>query len=75
MNYHEKVYQLNAGETALIVGEDHYPVNAQKPWDISITKNVFMMWVSMIVLLLIFIGAARKYKNQKILYPEALQVL
>src|SRR5690606_21628318 len=42
VNYHEKVYQLNAGETALIVGEDHYPVNAQKPWDISITKNVFM---------------------------------
>lgn len=72
VNYHEKVYQLNAGETALIVGEDHYPVNAQKPWDISITKNVFMMWVSMIVLLLIFIGAARKYKKSENFIPRGI---
>lgn len=72
VNYHEKVYQLNDGEDTLVLGDDGYPVNAQKPIDISITKNVFMMWVSVIVILLIFITAARKYKKEENYVPKGI---
>jgi F-type H+-transporting ATPase subunit a len=73
VNYKEKIYQLNPGEVELIKGEDGYPVNASKPnFDISITKNVFMMWVSMLVLFLIFIGAARKYKKSESFVPKGI---
>ncbi|MCR9182149.1 MAG: F0F1 ATP synthase subunit A [Flavobacteriaceae bacterium] len=72
VNYKEKIYQLNLGEDALVKGEDGYPANASKPLDISITKNVFMMWVSMLVLFLIFIGAARKYKKSESFVPKGI---
>jgi F-type H+-transporting ATPase subunit a len=71
-NYKEKIYQLNEGETTLVKGEEGYPVNASKPLDISITKNVFMMWVSVLVLFLIFIGAARKYKKSENFVPKGI---
>ena len=60
---HEKIYQLNSGAQEVAFDEEHHPTNATKPLDFSITRNVFMMWVSVIVLLLIFIGAARRYKK------------
>jgi len=66
---HEKIYQLNSGETQLKFDEAHHPVNASTPFDISITRNVFMMWVSVLVLLLIFITSARRYKNKDIHKP------
>lgn len=66
---HEKIYQLNSGETLLKFDEAHHPVNASTPFDISITRNVFMMWVSVLVLLLIFITSARRYKNKDIHKP------
>lgn len=72
VNFNEKVYQLNEGETALLFGEDEKPANATRPIDISITKNVFMMWVSVIVLLLIFGGAARKYKKSESFVPKGV---
>jgi F-type H+-transporting ATPase subunit a len=63
VNVHEKIYQLNEGETALTYDAEHHPTNAERPWDFSITRNVFMMWVSVVVLLLIFLTAARRYKK------------
>lgn len=72
VNYNEKIYQLEAGATALVVDQEGNPTNAQKPWDISITKNVFMMWISVIVLLLIFVGAARKYKKSENYIPKGI---
>ncbi len=72
VNYKEKIYQLNPGEDTLVKGEDGYPANTTKPLDISITKNVFMMWVSMLVLFLIFIGAARKYKKSENFIPKGI---
>jgi F-type H+-transporting ATPase subunit a len=61
---HEKIYQLNIGETQLKLDEKHHPENAFMPIDLSITRNVFMMWVSVVVLLLIFITSARRYKDK-----------
>lgn len=72
VNYKEKIYQLNPGEVELTKGEDGYPANASSPLDISITKNVFMMWISMLVLFLIFIGAARKYKKSDSFVPKGI---
>lgn len=69
---HEKIYQLNAGETELKLNKEHYPSNAQMPIDLSITRNVFMMWVSVAVLLLIFITSARRYKDKN--YQKSLGI-
>ena len=40
VNYHEKIYRLEDGATALEFDEEHNVLNAEKPWDLSITKNV-----------------------------------
>jgi len=72
VNYNEKIFQLNAGATALQVDVEGAPINASQPLDISITKNVFMMWISVLVLFLIFIGAARKYKKSENFVPKGI---
>ncbi len=72
VNYHEKAYQLNPGESELKFGEDGYPSNASLPLDFSITKNVFMMWVSVIFILFIFLGAARQYKKSGSVIPKGV---
>lgn len=72
VKYHEHIYQLGSGETSLQFDEEHQAINAEKPLNLSITRNVFMMWVSVIVLLLIFIGAARKYKKDENYVPKGI---
>ena len=62
---HEKIYQLEAGATAVAYDAEHHPTNAHKPLNFSITRNVFMMWVSVALLLLIFLTTARSYKKSK----------
>lgn len=62
---HEKIYQLNGDAISVEFDEEHHPTNASTPWDLSITRNVFMMWVSAFVLLLIFVTAARTYKKSE----------
>ncbi|GMN10092.1 F0F1 ATP synthase subunit A [Croceitalea sp. MTPC9] len=69
---HEKIYQLNDGANAVFFDDKHHPTNAGKPLDISITRNVFMMWVSVIVLLLIFISAARVYRKSENKVPTGI---
>ena len=65
IKFHEKIYQLEANATSVAFDDKHHPINAKKPIDISITRNVFMMWVSVVVLLLIFLATARSYKKSK----------
>lgn len=73
--FHEKIYYANSKkndqgdyitESAKIVHLDdqHHPIN-KKPWDFSITKNVFSMWLSLILLLVVAISAGRFYKTSK----------
>lgn len=69
---HEKIYQLNEGETELKLNAAHHPENAFVPFDLSITRNVFMMWISAVVLLVVFIASARKYKNKD--YQKSLGI-
>ncbi|CAI8307575.1 MAG: ATP synthase subunit a [Flavobacterium sp. SCGC AAA160-P02] len=63
VNLHEKIYQLNDGATTVEFDKEHHPINAKMPLNFSITKNVFSLFLSMIVILLIFITAARSYKK------------
>lgn len=48
-------------------------VEAGLPLDFSITKNVFMMMLSVIILLWVFLGLARSYKKVGISEPKGLQ--
>lgn len=69
---HEKIYQLNPDASKVEFDEEGHPTNAYLPTDISITRNVFMMWISVIVLLLVFTAAARKYKNSSDNVPRGI---
>ncbi|RPD93414.1 ATP synthase F0 subunit A [Aureibaculum marinum] len=72
VNYHEKIYQLKEGETTIAFDEEHHPINATQPLNFSITKNVFMMWVSVVVLLLIFVSTSRRYKKSENYVPKGI---
>jgi F-type H+-transporting ATPase subunit a len=63
VNLHDKIYQLNEGSEHIELNAEHHPENAFKPWDISITKNVFSMFLSLAILMLLFLFAARSYKK------------
>jgi F-type H+-transporting ATPase subunit a len=63
---HGKIYQLNAGETAVEFDEEHHIKNGSMPLDFSITKNVASMFISIILILFIFIGIARSYKKSPV---------
>ncbi|WP_228853159.1 F0F1 ATP synthase subunit A [Aegicerativicinus sediminis] len=72
VNVHEKVYQLDQGASEVQFDAEHHPTNAQNPIDISITRNVFMMWVSVAVLLFIFISAAKRYRKDENYVPKGI---
>lgn len=63
VKYHEKIYQLNDGASSLEFDEQHNPSNAVKPIDVSITKNVFSMLLSLILLLTLFGAAGRSARK------------
>ena len=63
VKYHEKIYQLNDGASSLEFDEQHHPSNAVKPIDVSITKNVFSMLLSLVLLLTLFGAAGRSAKK------------
>lgn len=67
VKYHEEIYY--AKEEAdhgvfLSYDDTHHPTNA-KPLDFSITKLVFSMFLSIILLVLIFGASARAYKKSE----------
>jgi ATP synthase subunit 6 len=55
------------------VDENGAMVEAGLPLDFSITKNIFMMLLSVIILLWVFLGLARSYKKTGISEPKGLQ--
>lgn len=57
--YHEKIYVTDA--EGHINYDDHHNVTNEKPWDFSITRNVGSMFLSVLLLLWLFISAARRY--------------
>ncbi|MCB0446442.1 MAG: F0F1 ATP synthase subunit A [Gelidibacter sp.] len=69
---HEKIYQLNGDANEVVFDEEHHPTNASMPIDLSITRNVFMMWVSVAVLLLIFLTTAKRYRKSDDKLPTGI---
>jgi F-type H+-transporting ATPase subunit a len=63
--YHEKIYIANNedGITYQTNENGDKVVINEKPWDFSITKNVFSMMIVSVILLLVFITVARSYRK------------
>lgn len=66
VRYHDEIYYAGAdGELSFHgEGEDRHPVN-DRPLNFSITKNVFTLFLSAAIMLLIFIPVARSYKKNR----------
>ena len=73
IKYHEKIYYANNTDTDKYV---YYDVSGnvanKKPLDLSITKMVFSMFLSMLLLVLIFVATARTYSKSKKGEPSGL---
>ena len=59
--YHNKIYRSNA-EGELKFDENHHPLN-EKPLDLSITKNVFSIFLFSLLIFYLFTKFARSYAN------------
>lgn len=69
--FHEHVYYANE-EGGLTIGEGHVVENAA-PFDMSITKNVAGVFVTIILLFLIFSAVAKGYKKNEGHAPKGIQ--
>lgn len=63
---HSKIYQLESGATSINFDESHHPTNAYKVLDFSITKSVFGMFLTGLLMILGFSALARGYKKSAV---------
>ena len=63
VNYQERIYVLNENEEHLSF-DDKGKITNTRPIDFSITKNVFGMLISVLIICLVFIKAAKSYKGE-----------
>jgi F-type H+-transporting ATPase subunit a len=61
----KKYYNLDPGATALQKNEEGEIINASRPWDFSITKNVAAMMLTIIVMLIFFFSLAGHHRKSK----------
>ncbi|RXG17902.1 ATP synthase F0 subcomplex A subunit [Leeuwenhoekiella aestuarii] len=66
VNLHDKIYELEEGADSIVIGEDHHPENAHKPFDLSITKSVFGILLVGLLLLFWFGSLGKQYKKKNI---------
>jgi len=65
IKYHEEIYYANTKEKeSLTLDSSHHPTNA-KPLDLSITKLVFSMFFSMLIIFILFRLSAKSYTKSK----------
>jgi F-type H+-transporting ATPase subunit a len=73
IKYHEKIFYANkTAEDKYITYDDAGNVKNKKPLDLSITKMVFSMFLSMLILVLIFVATARTYSQSRNGEPTGL---
>ncbi len=58
---HGTIY--NTDSKGNIKKDEHGHIVNSKPWDFSLTKNVWSMWLSIIIMLWLFINIAKKYNG------------
>ncbi len=63
IRHHEKIYELNQGDQSAFFDDNHHIVNGVMPLDFSITKNVASMFISVFLMLFIFLGITKRYKK------------
>ena len=68
--YHGKIYKTDAAGT-ISYDEEHHPTN-EKPFDISITKNVVGLLLATVLLFLGFTALARTYKSSPNNLPKGI---
>lgn len=76
VNYHGKFFYASQSpnqQGGYIEFDKSKAVINDKPLDISITKNVVSLFISIIVLLVVFIGVAGAYKKREGKAPKGLQ--
>lgn len=73
---HEKIYLasevVNEHGQFVALDKDHHPENV-RPLDFSLTKNTVTLFISVIVLLVVFLSVARGYKKRHGKSPKGLQ--
>ena len=70
---HGHIYQLDAGAEEVKFDAEHHPTNAHRvTLDFSLTKNVTTIFLVAILLAIVFIGSARKYKKDKPTAPKGI---
>lgn len=76
VKYHGKIYhateQPNEKGAYVEYGEDHAVANV-RPLDFSITKNVFSLFLSVALLLILFLSVAKGYKKNEGKAPKGVQ--
>lgn len=76
VNYHGKFYYPSSEKSAedtYITHDARGDILNAKPFDISITKNVVSLLLSVTILLVVFIGIANAYKKREGKAPKGLQ--
>ena len=76
VNYHDKFYypsSVKSADETYITHDARGDILNSKPLDISITKNVVSLLISVTVLLFVFIGIANTYKKREGKAPKGLQ--
>lgn len=68
---HEKIYFAN--ENGVVAHDEHGRVQAERPLDLSITKSVFGMLLTMGVMLFVFISINKSYQNRSKMAPKGMQ--
>lgn len=76
VKFHEKIYYAdetaNAHGQFIKLDEKHHALNA-RPLDFSLTKNTCTLFISVIVLLVVFLSVAKGYRTNKGKSPKGLQ--
>ncbi len=70
---HEKIYFT--GENGEVARDEEGHITAAKPLDLSITKTVFGMFLTMGIMLLVFTSVAKGYKKREGQAPKGIQSL
>jgi F-type H+-transporting ATPase subunit a len=70
---HEKIFFV--GEGGIISHDAEGHIDAPKPLDLSITKTVFGMFLTMGLMLFVFVTAARGYKKRAMQAPKGVQAV
>ncbi|TLX77162.1 F0F1 ATP synthase subunit A [Labilibacter sediminis] len=70
--YHGKIYNTDSSGKIEIDPEGHI-INS-KPIDFSLTRNVWSMWISVVLIIWIFLSVAKKY-NGELVKPRGIQSL